>query len=85
LHKGGPPSGRFLQLVDEPAADLPVPETSYTFGNLIRAQAAGDRQALLQRGRRVLRIELGGDVAGGLANLRRQVAELGAPAAGGGA
>jgi transaldolase / glucose-6-phosphate isomerase len=85
LHKGGPPSGRFLQLVDEPAADLPVPETSYTFGKLIRAQAAGDRQALLQRGRRVLRIELGGDVAGGLANLRRQVAELGAPAAGGGA
>jgi transaldolase/glucose-6-phosphate isomerase len=85
LHKGGPPSGRFLQLVDEPAADLPVPETSYTFGKLIRAQAAGDRQALLQRGRRVLRIDLGGDVAAGLANLRRQVAELDAPATGGGA
>jgi transaldolase/glucose-6-phosphate isomerase len=88
LHKGGPPSGRFLQLVDEPAADLPVPETSYTFGTLIRAQAQGDRQALLQRGRRVLRVDLGADAAAGLANLRRQVAALAAPTApvaGGGA
>jgi transaldolase/glucose-6-phosphate isomerase len=91
LHKGGPPSGRFLQLVDEPDGDLPVPETSYTFGTLIRAQAQGDRQALLQRGRRVLRVDLGGDVPGGLANLRREVAALAplptpaAPAAGGAA
>jgi transaldolase / glucose-6-phosphate isomerase len=83
LHKGGPASGRFLQLVDEPAADLPVPETGYSFGTLIRAQAQGDREALLQRGRRVLRVELGGDVAGGLANLLDQIAATAAPAAGG--
>jgi len=76
LHKGGPPSGRFLQLLDTPADDLAVPETSYSFGTLIRAQAQGDRQALLQRGRRVLRVELGGDAAGGLANLRRAAARL---------
>jgi transaldolase/glucose-6-phosphate isomerase len=86
LHKGGPASGRFLQLVDAADDDLPVPETSYTFGTLIRAQAEGDRQALLQRGRRVLRVQLGGDVEGGLANLRREVAAIAAsppaPAAG---
>jgi len=36
---------------------------------LIRAQAVGDFQALKQRGRRVLRIDLSRDVAGGLARL----------------
>ncbi|HEX7484788.1 MAG TPA: bifunctional transaldolase/phosoglucose isomerase [Vicinamibacterales bacterium] len=61
LHKGGPNSGLFLQLTDEPGSDLPVPGTSYTFGELIRAQAAGDAMALEQRGRRVLRINLGRD------------------------
>jgi len=63
LHKGGPNIGRFLQIVDDTAADLPVPETDYTFGALIRAQALGDYQALLQRNRRVLRVNLGRDVA----------------------
>ena len=61
LHKGGPDSGLFLQLVDRPTVDLPVPETSYTFGQLIRAQADGDAAALEQRGRRLLRIDLGSD------------------------
>jgi transaldolase / glucose-6-phosphate isomerase len=65
LHKGGPASGRFLQLVDPAADDLAVPETAYTFGTLIRAQADGDRQALEQRGRKVLRVQLGGDVVAG--------------------
>jgi transaldolase/glucose-6-phosphate isomerase len=58
-HKGGPDEGLFIQLVDEPAADLPVPETDFTFGKLIRAQAAGDAQALRSAGRRVLRIHFG--------------------------
>lgn len=69
LHKGGPNTGLFLQLVDEPVEDLPVPETGYTFGTLIRAQAEGDYQALKQRGRRVLQVSLGRDVEGGLARL----------------
>jgi transaldolase/glucose-6-phosphate isomerase len=83
LHKGGPPTGRFLQLLDSPVKDLAVPETSYSFGTLIRAQAQGDRQALRQRGRRVLRVELGSDVGGGLANLGRAIAALPEAAAGG--
>ena len=70
LHKGGPDSGLFLQLVDEPASDLAVPESEFTFDVLIRAQSLGDYQALTQRGRRVLRVNLGGDVSGGIAKLR---------------
>jgi transaldolase / glucose-6-phosphate isomerase len=66
LHKGGPDSGLFLQLVDEPVTDVPVPETDYTFGQLIRAQAIGDYQALAQRGRRVLRVQLGRQAEPGL-------------------
>jgi transaldolase/glucose-6-phosphate isomerase len=72
LHKGGPNTGLFLQILDEPAEDLPVPETDYTFASLIRAQAQGDFGALEQRGRRTLRVQLGKDVAGGL----RQIAEV---------
>lgn len=66
LHKGGPPNGVFLQLVDDPATDVPVPETDYTFGQLIRAQAIGDYLALVQRGRRVLRVQLGRNAEQGL-------------------
>jgi transaldolase/glucose-6-phosphate isomerase len=69
LHKGGPNTGVFLQIVDEPAEELPVPETSYSFAQLIRAQAEGDYQALAQRGRRVLRVQLGRDTASGLRQL----------------
>jgi transaldolase/glucose-6-phosphate isomerase len=58
LHKGGPDNGLFVQLVDEPAADLPVPETDYGYARLIAAQALGDAQALVERGRRLLRLEL---------------------------
>ena len=66
LHKGGPNSGLFLQFTDEATADLAVPESNYTFGQLIAAQAAGDAMALAQRGRRLLRLGLGKDAVGGL-------------------
>lgn len=66
LHKGGPNSGLFLQLVDDPSPDVEVPGAGYSFGELIRAQALGDLQALQQKGRRVVRLELGRDVVGGL-------------------
>jgi transaldolase/glucose-6-phosphate isomerase len=71
LHKGGPNTGLFLQLLDEPAEDVGVPETDYTFGKLIQAQALGDFTALEQRGRRILRVQLGRDARGGLENLLR--------------
>ena len=76
LHKGGPNTGLFLQLVDQPGADVPVPETNYTFGQLIKAQAQGDWQALTQRGRRVIRVQLGSDAEGSLRQLLETAREL---------
>ena len=69
LHKGGANTVMVLQIVDQPAADLAVPETNYTFDALIRAQALGDYLALKERRRRVLRVNLGGDSTSGLARL----------------
>jgi transaldolase/glucose-6-phosphate isomerase len=69
LHKGGPNSALVLQIVDQPSDRLAVPETNYTFDALIQAQALGDLAALKQRRRRVLRVNLGNDTAGGLRNL----------------
>ncbi len=66
LHKGGPSTGVFIQIVNEPQKDLAVPETNYTFGSLIQAQSIGDYRALKQHGRRVLRINLGQDTEKGL-------------------
>jgi transaldolase/glucose-6-phosphate isomerase len=73
LHKGGPDTGLFLQLVDEPAQDLRVPETGYTFGQLLRAQADGDAGALRQRGRRLVRIHLGRDAVAGLRRVEEHI------------
>ncbi len=70
LHKGGANNGLFLQLVDEPANDVAVPETDFTFGELIAAQALGDYRALSQRGRRILRVNLGRDTKAGLERIR---------------
>jgi transaldolase/glucose-6-phosphate isomerase len=59
LHKGGANNGVFLQLVDDAASHLAVPERDFTFGQLIRAQADGDLGALAERERRVLSVRLG--------------------------
>ncbi len=58
LHKGGPATGVFIQVVDEPSVDLPIPGKPYTFRRLLDAQSAGDLQALRARGRRVARVRL---------------------------
>jgi transaldolase/glucose-6-phosphate isomerase len=58
LHKGGPNTGLFLQVVDDTGAELPIPGRDFDFGRLIRAQAAGDFASLKERGRRVARIRL---------------------------
>jgi glucose-6-phosphate isomerase len=58
LHKGGPPTGLFLQVVDDTGDELPIPNQPFGFGKLIRAQAAGDFASLMERGRRVARIRL---------------------------
>jgi phosphoglucose isomerase-like protein len=58
LHKGGPPTGLFLQIVDDTGDELPIPGQPFGFGQLIRAQAAGDYASLKERGRRVARARL---------------------------
>ncbi len=58
LHKGGPNSGVFVQVVEEPREDRQIPGRSFTFGRLMDAQAAGDLAALRVRGRRAGRVPL---------------------------
>jgi transaldolase / glucose-6-phosphate isomerase len=58
LHKGGPPTGLFLQVVDDTGDELPIPGRPFGFGKLIRAQAAGDFESLQERGRRIARVRL---------------------------
>ena len=74
-HKGGPNSGVFLQITCQDAADLAVPDRTYTFGVVKSAQARGDFQVLAERGRRALRVHLGRDVAAGLARLEAAMDE----------
>jgi hypothetical protein len=58
LHKGGPPTGRFVQVLDEPGAEVAIPGRDFGFAELIRAQAAGDYAALKERGRPIVRVKL---------------------------
>ena len=74
LHKGGTPSGWFLQLTSDHPADRPIPGWPYTFGQLIDGQAAGDLAAIESHGLPILRVHLGSDVAAGLAALERALA-----------
>ncbi|MFQ5996253.1 MAG: glucose-6-phosphate isomerase [Dehalococcoidales bacterium] len=73
LHKGGPNTGLFLQLITEHEKDLPIPGEPYTFAVLADAQALGDLQALQSLGRRVVRIHLG---LGDGAAIRKLTSEL---------
>jgi Phosphoglucose isomerase len=58
LHKGGPNEGVFVQVVDDLGEELPIPGRDFGFRRLIAAQAAGDFQALKERGRRIVRVRL---------------------------
>ena len=68
-YKGGPNTGVFLQITASPTRDLAIPGRKITFGQVEAAQALGDMAVLEERGRRVMRIDLGEDVAGGLKRL----------------
>jgi glucose-6-phosphate isomerase len=58
LHKGGPPTGLFVQVVDDTGEEVPIPGQDFGFGRLIRAQAEGDFRSLQERGRKVVRVKL---------------------------
>ena len=74
VHKGGPPTGVFLQIVDHPRLDVQVPGAGYGFAKLISAQAEGDYFALREAGRRVVRLSVGSDRLGGLQALAEDLA-----------
>ena len=80
LHKGGPPTGWFLQLTSDHPNDLPIPGWPYTFGQLIDAQAAGDFAAIEAHDLPILRVHLGRDPEAALAELEHALGEaLAAP------
>jgi hypothetical protein len=80
LHKGDAGNGLFIQFTADDERDAPIPDeagtpgSSLTFGVLEEAQSLGDRQALLDAGRRVIRFHLGRDVDGGLRRLAEGLA-----------
>jgi transaldolase/glucose-6-phosphate isomerase len=79
LHKGDAGNGIFIQFTSDDRFDIPIPnkagssESALTFGVLKAAQAMGDQQALLKRGRKVIRFHLGHDVLSGLQLLTRSL------------
>ncbi|MEA1977576.1 MAG: glucose-6-phosphate isomerase [Chloroflexota bacterium] len=81
MHKGDGSNGLFIQITSEKPADLAIPDkagddkSSISFGVLIQAQALGDRRALQEEGRKVIRFHLDGDVQGGLQKLSEALSE----------
>ena len=58
FHKGGPNNALFLVITAEPEKDFDIPNEGLTFGTLIRAQALGDYEALIEAGRKAIRVHL---------------------------
>jgi transaldolase/glucose-6-phosphate isomerase len=65
LHKGGPKTGLFLQIVQDDTKDVAIPGQPYSFSVLKQAQSLGDLQSLTSRRLPVLRVTLGKDAAAG--------------------
>ena len=70
-YKGGPNTGVFLQITADDAQDLPIPGRKVTFSTVEAAQARGDFRVLVERGRRVLRAHIGGELQAGLDELTK--------------
>jgi transaldolase/glucose-6-phosphate isomerase len=58
FHKGGIKDALFLVITAEPKKDFDIPTEGLTFGTLIRAQALGDYEALIEAKKKVLRVHL---------------------------
>jgi transaldolase / glucose-6-phosphate isomerase len=61
FHKGGPKTGRFLQLIHDGTTDVEIPDAPYTFTTLENAQAIGDLNTLRELGLPAERVRLQGD------------------------
>jgi transaldolase/glucose-6-phosphate isomerase len=69
-YKGGPNTGVFLQIIGQPKHDLNIPNHKFTFGLVERAQALGDFQVLCERKRRVVQLQIKGDLEVGLEKVK---------------
>ena len=58
LHKGGPNTGVFVIVSATPREDLPIPDSTFSFGTLEHAQALGDLASLDAAGRRGVLVHL---------------------------
>jgi len=65
LHKGGPKTGLFLQIVQDDTRDVPIPGQPFGFSVLKQSQSLGDLQSLTSRRLPVLRVTLGREPAAG--------------------
>jgi transaldolase/glucose-6-phosphate isomerase len=86
LHKGGGGRGHFIQITSDDVVDLDIPDdpgsfrASVTFGVLKEAQARGDRQALLEAGKPVIRVHARRKVSEAIEELSLALQELRIPA-----
>jgi transaldolase / glucose-6-phosphate isomerase len=76
LHKGGPKSGVFMQIVATPDAELEIPEAEFSFGRLFSAQSAGDAITLSRRGLPLVRVDAGTETISTLRSLTESVNAL---------
>jgi glucose-6-phosphate isomerase len=58
FHKGGQQNGAFIQITAGTEVDVEIPNQTYTFAQLIMAQALGDAQALTERDLPLIRLHL---------------------------
>ncbi len=75
LHKGGAPSGCFIQITNGHPHDIEIPKRHESFGVLIDAQAMGDFAAFGDHDLPAIRIDLGDDADAGLDELLAAFAE----------
>jgi transaldolase/glucose-6-phosphate isomerase len=76
MHKGGPPVGRFLQLVGDEGADVEIPGEGYSFRTLKHAAATGDLDTLRAHGLPAERVTLEGDAVEALDALTARIESL---------
>ncbi len=69
LHKGGPNTGLYIIFIGESEKDVAIPGEKFGFATLHEAQALGDFDSLDDKGRRVIRINLGKNIDEGLGKL----------------
>ena len=73
LHKGGPPTGIFVQLVHDGDEDVEIPNAGYGFSTLKNAQALGDLKTLRAHGLPAERLRLRGDPAAAVRELTQRI------------